>query len=131
MAPHAAQAAPTAATSPTPVARTVGVRLRYGKTEALAGIDLDLPAGCMVGLIGPDGVGKSSLLALLAGARALQEGQVQVLGGDMAQRTHGEIMNWVRGFKSLAVERFVDGGLGDVAFVGHAKNVGLDDDWHG
>ena len=88
MAPHAAQAAPTAAASPTPVARTVGVRLRYGKTEALAGIDLDLPAGCMVGLIGPDGVGKSSLLALLAGARALQEGQVQVLGGDMAQRTH-------------------------------------------
>ncbi len=90
MAPHAAQAAPTAAASPTPVARTVGVRLRYGKTEALAGIDLDLPAGCMVGLIGPDGVGKSSLLALLAGARALQEGQVQVLGGDMAQRTHRE-----------------------------------------
>ena len=88
MAPHAAQAAPTAAASPTPVARTVGVRLRYGNTEALAGVDLDIPAGCMVGLIGPDGVGKSSLLALLAGARALQEGQVQVLGGDMAQRTH-------------------------------------------
>lgn len=90
MAPHAAQAAPTAAASPTPVARTVGVRLRYGNTEALAGVDLDIPAGCMVGLIGPDGVGKSSLLALLAGARALQEGQVQVLGGDMAQRTHRE-----------------------------------------
>ena len=72
------------------MARTVGVRLRYGNTEALAGVDLDIPAGCMVGLIGPDGVGKSSLLALLAGARALQEGQVQVLGGDMAQRTHRE-----------------------------------------
>ena len=45
---------------------------------------LDLPAGCMVGLIGPDGVGKSSLLALIAGARRIQEGQVEVLGGDMA-----------------------------------------------
>ena len=40
----------------------------------------------MVGLIGPDGVGKSSLLSLIAGARALQEGQVEVLGGDMAER---------------------------------------------
>ena len=40
----------------------------------------------MVGLIGPDGVGKSSLLSLIAGARAIQEGQVEVLGGDMARR---------------------------------------------
>ena len=38
----------------------------------------------MVGLIGPDGVGKSSLLSLIAGARRIQEGQVEVLGGDMA-----------------------------------------------
>ncbi len=42
----------------------------------------------MVGLIGPDGVGKSSLLALIAGARIIQHGQVEVLGGDMAQRRH-------------------------------------------
>ena len=38
----------------------------------------------MVGLIGPDGVGKSSLMALVAGARKIQEGRVEVLGGDMA-----------------------------------------------
>jgi ribosome-dependent ATPase len=38
----------------------------------------------MVGLIGPDGVGKSSLLALVAGARRIQQGRVEVLGGDMA-----------------------------------------------
>src|SRR5450830_755152 len=42
----------------------------------------------MVGLIGPDGVGKSSLLALVAGARAVQLGRVEVLGGDMARRLH-------------------------------------------
>ncbi len=71
-----------------PVARLLDVGLRYGKTVALAGITLDLPAGRMVGLIGPDGVGKSSLLALLAGARAVQQGRVEVLGGDMAQRHH-------------------------------------------
>jgi ribosome-dependent ATPase len=64
------------------------VRLRYGKTVALDGIDLEIPAGCMVGLIGPDGVGKSSLLSLLSGARAVQQGRVEVLGGDMAGKRH-------------------------------------------
>ncbi|MBS0581773.1 MAG: ribosome-associated ATPase/putative transporter RbbA [Proteobacteria bacterium] len=71
-----------------PVASLRGVRLRYKKTLALDGIDLDIPTGRMVGLLGPDGVGKSSLLSLLAGARALQDGRLDVLGGDMAQRRH-------------------------------------------
>lgn len=72
----------------TRVARLREVGLRYGKTVALEGIDLDFPPGRMVGLIGPDGVGKSSLLALLAGARAMQQGQVETLGGDMAVKGH-------------------------------------------
>ena len=71
-----------------PVVTLSGVSLRYGKTVALDGITLDIPAGRMVGLIGPDGVGKSSLLALVAGARAVQEGRIGVLGGDMASSRH-------------------------------------------
>jgi ribosome-dependent ATPase len=71
-----------------PVARLQGVTLRYKKTTALNDVSLDIPAGRMVGLIGPDGVGKSSLLALVAGARAVQLGRVEVLGGDMARRLH-------------------------------------------
>jgi len=71
-----------------PGVRLSGVRLRYGEVEALAGIDQTLPAGCMIGLIGPDGVGKSSLLALIAGARQVQDGTVDVLGGDMRKRRH-------------------------------------------
>src|SRR5690554_4445637 len=70
------------------VARLQGVQLDYGKARALAGVDLQLPSGCMVGLIGPDGVGKSSLLALISGSRRIQQGSVQVLGGDMAERGH-------------------------------------------
>jgi ribosome-dependent ATPase len=73
-----------------PVASLAGVSLRYGKTVALDGITLNIPAGRMVGLIGPDGVGKSSLLSLLAGARAMQQGSVQALGGDMASSRHRE-----------------------------------------
>ncbi|WP_337229027.1 ATP-binding cassette domain-containing protein, partial [Proteus faecis] len=64
------------------VARLAGVGLRYGDTVALDDITLDIPAGCMAGLIGPDGVGKSSLLALVAGVRVIQQGSVRVLGGD-------------------------------------------------
>ena len=71
-----------------PVARLRDVSLRYGKTLALDQITLDVPADCMVGVIGPDGVGKSSLFSLLAGARAIQTGQIMVLGGDMASAEH-------------------------------------------
>ena len=75
-------------TAARPVVRMQGLRLRYGKVAALDGVTLDLPAGCVVGLIGPDGVGKSSLLALIAGARKMQDGRLEVLGGDMARAGH-------------------------------------------
>ena len=58
---------------------------RYGKTLALDDLSLTLPRGLTVGLIGPDGVGKSTLLALIAGVRQLQQGELHVLGGDMRQ----------------------------------------------
>src|SRR5690606_13482283 len=77
----AAGAAGEAAVMEAPVVTTHALSLRYRGKVALQGVDLELPAGCMTGLIGPDGVGKSSLLALIAGARAVQEGQIQVLGG--------------------------------------------------
>lgn len=70
------------------VARLRGVNLQYGRTAALSDVSLDIPAGAMVGLIGPDGVGKSSLLSLIAGARRVQRGTVEVLGGDMARARH-------------------------------------------
>lgn len=71
-----------------PVVRLSDVRQTYGKITALKGVDLAIPAGRTVGLIGPDGVGKSSLLSLIAGARAIQGGEVRVLGGDMASKAH-------------------------------------------
>jgi ribosome-dependent ATPase len=70
------------------VIRIADLGLSYGAVRALDKIALDIPAGCMVGLIGPDGVGKSSLLSLVAGARAVQQGRVEVLGGDIADSRH-------------------------------------------
>ncbi len=71
-----------------PVVSIRALSLVYGKTRALGAVSLDIPAGRMVGLIGPDGVGKSSLLSLIAGARVIQEGHMVVLGGDMADARH-------------------------------------------
>ena len=70
------------------VARATRVSLHYKNVVALSDVSLKIPSGCMVGLIGPDGVGKSSLLALLSGVRAVQNGKVRVLGGNMAQAQH-------------------------------------------
>ena len=67
-----------------PVARIEDVTHVYKDVRALEDVSLDIPAGQMVGLLGPDGVGKSTLLGLLAGARKLQTGRLLVLGADMA-----------------------------------------------
>ncbi len=64
------------------------VTQRYGKTIALDRVTLAVPSGRLVGLIGPDGVGKSSLLAIVAGARQIQSGAAHVLGGDIASTAH-------------------------------------------
>ena len=56
------------------IAALEGVTHRYGATTALDALTLSIPAGRMVGLIGPDGVGKSTLLGLIAGVRAIQRG---------------------------------------------------------
>lgn len=74
-------------TSP-PVALLEHVGQQFGATIALRDISLAIPARRMVGLIGPDGVGKSSLLSLIAGARIIEQGNVMVLGGDMRDVHH-------------------------------------------
>ena len=63
---------------------------RYGRVIALEGVSLTIPAGSATALVGPDGVGKSTLLGLVAGARILQAGHLAVLGGDMASAAHRE-----------------------------------------
>jgi ribosome-dependent ATPase len=67
--------------TPLNVARLSGVTHRYGGVFAVNAVDLEIPAGRMVGFIGPDGVGKSTTLALIAGSRRIQTGKVEVLAG--------------------------------------------------
>ena len=73
---------------PDPVAQVSGVSYRYGKTLALDGVNAAIPTGTVTGLIGPDGVGKSTLLGLIAGARKIKAGSVDVFGASMADPRH-------------------------------------------
>ena len=70
------------------VARLENVSQHFDATVALKDITLSIPARRMVGLIGPDGVGKSSLLSLISGARVIEHGNIMVLGGDMSEVRH-------------------------------------------
>src|SRR5262249_39352289 len=70
------------------VARLTRVTHRYGDVFAMQDVDIEIPAGRMIGFIGPDGVGKSTTLALIAGSRRIQTGTVEVLGGDIAHTEH-------------------------------------------
>ena len=71
-----------------PVVSFQNLALKYGKTLALDHVTLDIPARKLIGMIGPDGVGKSTLLSLVTGSHAMQEGDLRVLGGDMRDRAH-------------------------------------------
>ncbi|WP_352308970.1 ribosome-associated ATPase/putative transporter RbbA [Psychrobacter sp. W2-37-MNA-CIBAN-0211] len=65
----------------------------YGKTVALDNISLNILQGSTVGLIGPDGVGKSTLLSLIAGVKVIQNGSVQVFGKNMAEKSAREALS--------------------------------------
>ncbi len=66
-----------------PAVRLEGLTHRYGKIVALDDVSLTVPTGTTLGLVGADGVGKSTLLSLIAGVKIRQRGRVEVLGEDM------------------------------------------------
>jgi ribosome-dependent ATPase len=71
-----------------PVVEMRGVAHRYGNVAALSDVSLAIQPGTTTAFVGPDGVGKSTLLALIAGVRRLQTGSIHTLGGDVRVRAH-------------------------------------------
>jgi len=63
-----------------PLLNAQGLSVRYREAEAVAGLDLAIAAGEVVGLIGPDGAGKSSTLRVLAGLQRPSAGRVTAFG---------------------------------------------------
>jgi ribosome-dependent ATPase len=78
----------TKAKSPSVAVNVYGVTQRYGKTLALDDVNLEIASGSFFGFIGPDGVGKSTLLSLISGVREIHSGTVEVLGGNMADANY-------------------------------------------
>ena len=70
-----------------------GVSHKYGQTVALNDVSLQIKRCATVGLIGPDGVGKSTLLSLIAGVKIIQHGQVLVFDGNMAEKSSRKILS--------------------------------------
>jgi ABC-2 type transport system ATP-binding protein len=68
------------ATAAAPAARVVGLVKTFGAVKALAGVSAELPPGTILGLVGPDGAGKTTLIRLLAGLMQPTAGTVEVLG---------------------------------------------------
>ncbi|MBR7120904.1 MAG: ribosome-associated ATPase/putative transporter RbbA [Lentisphaeria bacterium] len=72
-----------------PLVKAERLTYRFGKVAALQEVSLELFPGELTALIGPDGVGKSTLLSLVSGARRLQkDGGLFCLGGNMREKRH-------------------------------------------
>ncbi len=69
-----------------PAVRARGIGKAFGEVVALDGVDLDLPAGQVHGLVGPNGAGKTTLLGLLLGLAVPDAGSLEILGVPL-QRT--------------------------------------------
>lgn len=65
------------------IAKVKNLSHKYADVTALDNVTLDIKAGKMIGFIGPDGVGKSTLLSILSGVKIIQTGEVEVLNGDI------------------------------------------------
>jgi ABC-2 type transport system ATP-binding protein len=69
----------------TPVVDAVGVTKRFGKVEALAGLDLVVPPGEVVAVLGPNGAGKTTFVRTLATLIRPDQGAVRVCGHDVVK----------------------------------------------
>ena len=72
------------------IAKVSGLSHFYDDAIALDKINLEIPIGKMVGFIGPDGVGKSTLLSIISGVKKVQTGYIEVFDGDITNTNYRE-----------------------------------------
>ncbi|WP_345376250.1 ABC transporter ATP-binding protein [Frondihabitans cladoniiphilus] len=97
----------------TPALRIRGLWKRFGDKVAVAGIDLDVPAGSFYGLVGPNGAGKTTTLSMATGLLRPDAGSLSILGTDVwadpteAKRLVGVLSDGIALFDRLSGEQLV------------------------
>src|SRR5262249_53591922 len=95
----------------------VGVRAGYGPVEALHGVTMAFPAGCVVAILGRNGAGKSTALRVLAGSIPARTGAVRWDGRD--------VTSWNPYERALAGFTLVPDEQGVFASLTVAENLAL------
>ena len=121
-----------------PDIRTTALAKRYGRTEALRGVDLTVPRNTVFGYLGPNGAGKTTTIRILAGLMRPTSGSAEVLGHDVvrdreqAQRHIGFLPGDFAGYPDLTGSQFLHylanlrGGVPWTEVEGLAKRLDLD-----
>ncbi len=106
-----------------------GVTHQYRGTHALEDIGFKLAQGSTTAIVGPDGVGKSTLLGLIAGVRKLQIGEIRVFGGDMRAQAHRDKISHRLAYMPQGLGRNLYPSLSvaeNLDFMGRLFSVGSD-----
>ena len=82
---------------PSTAVRARGLVKTFDDVIALNGVDLDLPAGQIHGLVGPNGAGKTTLLGLLLGLAVADAGTLEILGTSVGRAVPGGVAGFVDG----------------------------------
>jgi ABC-2 type transport system ATP-binding protein len=119
--------------------RVSNLTKRYGRTQALAGVDLELAHGELVGLLGPNGAGKSTLVKISCGLVRPSAGAAEVCGSPAGSRPAREALGylaelfrfpgWMKADELLELHQRLTGSRGGPQErLRLLELVGLDDD---
>jgi zinc transport system ATP-binding protein len=89
-----------------PLVHIDNLSIYYGQTPAIAGVCLDIEEGEYLGIIGPNGGGKTTLLKAIVGLIPVLSGTVQVFGGESGRENRVSVMsrNWLKWTKSFLLQ---------------------------
>jgi ABC-2 type transport system ATP-binding protein len=118
---------PAAATAPNPAVEASGLRKRFGKIQAVDGVDLALAPGRIYGLLGPNGSGKTTLIRMLAGLARATGGEARILGTKMPSRPMLARIGYMPQAEALYPELSVGENLGFFAsLLGRRDRAAID-----
>ena len=116
-----------AATSAAPAVEAIDLRKRFGRIQAVDGVDLALAPGRIYGLLGPNGSGKTTLIRMLAGLARATGGEARILGTRMPSRPMLARIGYMPQAEALYPELSVGENLGFFAsLLGRRDRTAID-----